>query len=79
MYVFHSFLWIETTLLPTLMKALKCITLGASVIMYVHGNMHVRTNYMSVRGSIYTEIWQSQKLRSSCSLLPTLRSISGSA
>ena len=66
-----------------IMKALKCKTLGASVMYIViytyiiHGNMHTRTpdKCVSVRGSIR----KFGKDKSSSSLLPTLRGISGTA
>ena len=63
------------------MKALKCKTLGASV-MYIIANIHVHTGQyayadkcVSVRGSIR----KFGKDKSSSSLLPTLRGISGTA
>ena len=47
-----------------IMKALKCITLGAFVIVtytYIHGNMHnIRGQKRECTGK-YTEIWQRQK------------------
>ena len=47
---------------------------------YIHGNinMHTRTN-ARVYGEVYGNLAKTKALRSSSSLLPTLRGISGTA